>query len=147
MEQVIQPHKEKDIASSYFIAGWPNWLRWSLMTPAALSGCIVLAGLIKFLMMGSPDADDEWWRIWADIVQSAAIGWLLVSIAAYMAPRKQLVVAVVFLTIIAVLAGGIMTVSLLFASTGGDKLYTLLHASLLIAGGSFALYSVKSELD
>lgn len=137
---------EVDISQDFFISKWPDWIRWGLMIPAALIGCVIVAGLFR-LFMGNGSEGDSTGRIWADIVQSGMQGFLFVAIAAYTAPKKQLTVAIIFLTVAALLVGGLLTVGLIYQTESGDKLYSLLHSGLVIAGAGIAVYSIKEEID
>ncbi len=133
-----------DIASDYFISKWPNWLRWVLMVPAAILGSFIVPWIVRIIMSFSEDGES--WRIFAEIVQSFMFGLVFVIIAAYTAPKYQLTTAIIFLTVTCLFGGMILMLGLIAQPAGGDKLYTLLHSGLMIAGAALAAVNIKDEI-
>lgn len=139
---------ERDVAEDIFIAEWSNWLRWAIMIPAAIIGSLIVPALFKiFANLSSTTDDSQLFRIISDVAQSVMFGIIFVIFAAYSAPRHQLTVAIIFSTISCILAGMLITFGLVYYPTGGEKMYLVFHALLVIAGSVGALIAVKQELE
>lgn len=140
---------EYDIAHEIFISNWPDWLRWALLVPATIIGVIIVPLLFGLLMFFGGRLNEGtspgWWRIWINIVQSVITGATFVILPSYIAPKKQLVVSVIFLAISALFCGILLVLSLMLRETGGDKLYALFHIILALAGSGYAVYYIKEE--
>ncbi len=137
-----------DLLQDTLLSKRPDWVRWTIMFPATLIGCIVFLLLLALLQSFQGFGDNSnLYRISCEIVRSILFGFALVSIPAYIAPKRQLVVAAVVSLILVILFTMMWTASMLISpSSGGDKLFFTFHI-LLSSGGVIGAYlNVRSEL-
>jgi hypothetical protein len=133
-----------DLAQGTFVSHWPNWLRWVLVLPTSLIGCVVLSTMYLLIvslsgfMMGY-SSDGFWWQLMSSMI----IGGSFVYLGAFMSPRYQFVVAIFLLVILSIIATILFTFSFSAYSSIGPIEYGI-HTLAILLAGIYAIFSVKN---
>lgn len=137
---------QKDVAASTWFGKWPAWLRWATFPILAITGSLL--GSMAFMLIVSLSTnttsgtlDGGWYRL----LQSAIFGGLFVYIGAFVAPRYQVVVAVIMLVIAAILITSLSTIVLV--SKTESTWYQILHALAFLAGSGSAVYAIYDQMN
>ncbi len=129
---------DKDIAKGSFVAKIPNWLRWSIFIPAAIIASLVIPVLI-YLFQSSDSLNNGWVRI----LQSVAFGAAFVLVGAYIAPKKQLVVAIILMVTIAMITALLVAYTVILSNE--SDWYLLMHGGAILIGGGLAISTVYEQ--
>ncbi len=130
--------EEIDLGKETFVGKWPTWLRWLLFIPAAIIAPMIFI-LIQsifsnwFLDLG-PNA------FYLNLLRGVTYGAGIVVVGSMVAPKKQRVVALIFLITIAMMSG----VALLYQSSHFVLNEFLEDIVTLIAAG-WATYYIFNE--
>ena len=117
----------------------PNWLRWLLVLPSA----VVAFFLIQLVVIIGGFLSDNKLPDWAyQLINSAASGYAFVGAAAWMAPGRKFVVAIVHTVVVTVFGVLIVLVAIAQSGRQSDSWLLLLAAGVLtVAGGGVACYA------
>lgn len=137
-----------DLAGEYFVAKWPEWLRWTLFLPAALIGSLIANFSVAILNWISIVlyTGGESGGIWIDIISSGVFGASFVYLGSWMAPKNQFGVGIALLILISMLGGASLLGSSLPTSSVGLGLGLVSTIAMLIGAG-VALYEIKEKLS
>ena len=124
----------------------PEWLRWLLVVPSA----VVAFALIQLVVILAGLLSGRWIPDWAyQLINSFASGWAFVSAAAWMAPRANVVVAILHIVIISVFTGALGGIVLFDPSfvrrSETSSGFFLLAVALTILGGVYACVQTYNE--
>ncbi len=121
------------------LSGLPDWVRWVLVLPSGFAGffliqvVVILVGLVNSALQGFSIPD---WLY--QLINSLASGWAFVRAAAWMAPRANVVVAMVHAVIFSILTTFISVLSLTQPNPG----FLLFAAVLGLIGGIAACVQI-----
>ena len=95
--------KNIDLAKGTFVEHWPTWLRWMLFIPASLIAPLIYLIIQTITMTWFLDVGKD--AFWWNLLRGMAWGGGTVITAAMVAPKKQRIIALIFLVIIAMIDG------------------------------------------
>lgn len=134
---------EKDFAQNTFIAKMPQWIRWVLILPAAAVASILIPiiwALLQRIFMGESFLDFVY--LYA---QSFFMGVLFVYVGSIVAPKRQFVVSLILLLLITIF--GVLMFMGNFVTNTASSFSMLIHALLIIIGGSVIVYKIHEGED
>ena len=116
------------------------------MVPLTILGALIIPILYKVVSLIDTSSVGDGWPVWfIDIMQSLIMGIVLVLIPSYVAPKKQLLISIIFLTITALVFGILLTFNIPFFEKTGAKLYIALLTILPIVGAAATTYQISQS--
>lgn len=140
-----------DLSKDKFYSKWPDWVRWILFLPCSILGCVILSTLFNIIvaLFISDAASGSLSHGWYNLISSAILGSAFIGISAYIAPKKQLEVAVSCLVILSIILTAIAIRGYdigLYKETK-DLLYYLLHFLVSTIAALVTVFAIKQEID
>jgi hypothetical protein len=133
--------EQPDIGRDFFVASWPQWLRWLLCLPAGLLGTAVVpvvAGILTDMVLNG-FSQTFWGRTLASVIG----GFCFVYFSALVAPRRQIEVSVIALVLYSIVSGDLLLYASEHGSAYGGTFWVYMLAG--ICSGLVATFSVLAN--
>ena len=147
-----------DLAKNTFIAKMPNWLRWLLFLPLAISGSVIISLLLSFLsVIGMHWCFRVDYVLFEDVIVplycSLLFGGMFVGIVSIVVPKHQRFFAITLLILLAIYSMYSYLKYLLYLGSGIHiptldtpwRFQMLFEFILNIVGGFLALSVILEE--
>lgn len=131
----------KDLGKGTMVENWPDWLRWLLFIPASIVVPFLVFLFYYLIQTWFLDLGEN--AFYINFLRGVIYGSGFVLVGATVAPKGQKIVAIIFLIIIAVLAG----MSILASLSNGFKFNEVAENIVtLFAAGSVTYFISNGEV-
>lgn len=134
---VIIMEESKDLAQGMFVEKWPHWLRWLLFLPAAIVVPLVIQGIGRIMTASFLGIESNAFII--EVYSDLVMGGGVVLIGALVAPKKQFLIGVILLVLMAILVAGPFLTPGAVAHWGATS---LIHVLISVGAGIAAIYQL-----
>lgn len=131
---------EQDLAKGMFFEKWPAWLRWLLFIPASIFAPLLFVIIQTVINTWFLDLGEN--AFYFNLLRGVAYGVGIVVVGAMVAPKRQKVVAM-FLLIVIAMIGGVA----IFYQLSNFVLNEFLEDLITIVSAGCATYYLINEIN